>query len=44
MIGAVAEPIDDRGAQEAIGEGFRPLVERQVAGDQYGASLVAFGR
>jgi hypothetical protein len=43
MIGAMAEPIDDRSPQEAIGEGFPPLVERQVAGYQYGASFVALG-
>ena len=40
----MAQPVDGgRGEQAIDGEGFRPLVEVEVAGDDGGRALVAFG-
>ena len=40
----MAQPVDGgRGEQAVDGEGFGPLVEVEVAGDDGGRALVAFG-
>ena len=41
--GVVGEPVDDRGAQAGVGEGFGPAAEGFVGRDRDGGLLFAFG-
>ena len=42
-IGAITQTIDGGGAEQLVGEGGAPFVHIEIAGDNNGAALVAFG-
>ena len=42
-VGAVAEPVEGRGAEQSVGEGVAPLGEVEVGGDYGSGAFVALG-